>query len=303
MARIHKTSYKMYFAWNYLNEIDDLNKASENGWQLIRGGCFSSKFIKNPGLQYRYQIDFGKITDMPRYIETYREQGWEYINSTFNNFHYFRKLYDPSLPEEEYEIYTDKESLDKMKKRWSNMAVIFSVLLILFVATEAVFLIITPRLPTLILFLTMLFEGCILLIGTYVMRHSAKAKSRKLVNILPALFVLVIVLGLTGSILFSVKRSYFSWGQNGEEFNNLNSQSGDIGISYTDNYALDLDIESPVPITVSILNSDGDAVYSQTAEQHHEQNTRLKLRKGIYNISVCAETSADSDWKMYISID
>ncbi len=293
----------MYFAWNFLDEIDDLNKASENGWQLIRGGCFRSRFIRNSDLQYRYQIDFGKITDMPRYIETYREQGWEYINSTFNNFHYFRKLYDPSLPEEEYEIYTDKDSLDKMKKRWSNIAIILSVILFLYVAAEAVFLIITPRLSTLILFLTMLFEGCILLIGAYVMRHSAKVKNRKLVNILPALFILIIVSGLAGGIYFGVNRSYFNWEQNGSELNNLNSISGDIGINYTDNYSLDLDIDSPVPITVSILNSDGEAVYSQTAEQHHEKNTRLKLRKGIYNISVCAETSADSEWRMYISID
>ena len=84
MAANYKNSYKMYSAWNYQKEVEDLNKASEQGWQLVRGGCFHSRFVKNPDVQFRYQLDFGKIEDMGRYIETFREQGREYINSTFN---------------------------------------------------------------------------------------------------------------------------------------------------------------------------------------------------------------------------
>lgn len=94
MARQYKTAHKVYTAWNYQKEIEDLNKASEQGWQLIKGGCFSSKFKWNPDVCYRYQIDYpGKVEDMGRYIETFREQGWEFINATFNGWHYFRKAY------------------------------------------------------------------------------------------------------------------------------------------------------------------------------------------------------------------
>ena len=122
MVPEYRTSYKMYSAWNYGKEIEDLNEASEQGWQLVKGGCFHSRFEKNPDIQYRYQIDFGKIENMGLYIETFREQGWEYINSTFNGWHYFRKIYDPSLPEEAYEIFTDRESLHEMNSRWARLA-------------------------------------------------------------------------------------------------------------------------------------------------------------------------------------
>ena len=60
---------------------------------------------------------------MGRYIETFREQGWEYVNSTFNGWHYFRKLYDPALPEEAYEIFSDRESLHELNSRWAEFEV------------------------------------------------------------------------------------------------------------------------------------------------------------------------------------
>ncbi len=98
MAAHYKTSYKIYPAWNYQKEIEDLNRASEQGWQLVNGGCLHSRFVKNSDIHYRYQLDYRKVGDMGRYIETFREQGWEYVSSTFNGWHCFRKLYDPSLP-------------------------------------------------------------------------------------------------------------------------------------------------------------------------------------------------------------
>ena len=35
MSRKYKTSHKVYTAWNYEKEIEDLNAQSEKGWQLI----------------------------------------------------------------------------------------------------------------------------------------------------------------------------------------------------------------------------------------------------------------------------
>ena len=91
----YKRKFGIYSAWNYELEIEDLNRMSADGWQLIKGGgLFSNKFKRNTELQYRYQLDFQpNIEDKGRYIETFREQGWEYINSTFNGWHYFRKLF------------------------------------------------------------------------------------------------------------------------------------------------------------------------------------------------------------------
>ena len=121
----------MYFAWNYDKEIEDLNRLSREGWQLTKGGCFSSSFEKNADEVYKYQIDFNTgIDDKERYIETFKEQGWEYINSTFNGWHYFRKKYDETLPEEDYQIYMDKEEmLDRWIKLGSVMIIAFIVVI------------------------------------------------------------------------------------------------------------------------------------------------------------------------------
>ena len=120
-----RNSYKAYAAWEFDREIQDLEERSRNGWQLIKGGCFHSKFSFDDSVQYRYALDFNQdITDPARYRETFAEQGWEYINSTFNGWHYFRKTYDPSLPEEEYQIYTDAASRKEMANRWKRIACI-----------------------------------------------------------------------------------------------------------------------------------------------------------------------------------
>lgn len=120
-----KTSYRAYFAWNYQKELKALEAKSREGWQLVKGGCFHSKYTRDDSAVYRYALDYNndlKPEDMARYRETFEEQGWEYISSTFNGWHYFRKAYDPALPESAYEIYTDDESLRQMQDRWRRLA-------------------------------------------------------------------------------------------------------------------------------------------------------------------------------------
>lgn len=127
----YKTRWKAYAAWEYRLELNDLNQASEQGWQLVRGGLLKSKFKKDDSVVYRYALDYnGNIQDPDRYQETFREQGWEYINATSNGWHYFRKVYDPTLPEEEYEIYTDCSSLAQMKRRWQRLALAMALIML-----------------------------------------------------------------------------------------------------------------------------------------------------------------------------
>ena len=88
-----KVSNKFYPAWEFDREIADLEEQSRKGWQLTKGGCFNSKFHFDDNVVYRYALDFNQeIGDPLRYRETFTEQGWEYINSTFNGWHYFRKV-------------------------------------------------------------------------------------------------------------------------------------------------------------------------------------------------------------------
>ena len=112
-------SHKFYAVWEYKREENDLNEASKNGLQLIKGGCFHSTFRRDHSRRYIYQLDYcTKIPDMDRYIECFRDAGWEYINSTFNGWHYFRRPYSPDLDPEDAKIYTDRESMFEMENRW-----------------------------------------------------------------------------------------------------------------------------------------------------------------------------------------
>ena len=121
-----KRTFKMFAAWDYEFEEKEYNRMSEQGWQLVSGGSFSQKYVYDDSVIYRYQLDYNNdVQDTARYEETFRDAGWERVNSTFNGWHIFRKAYDPALPEEEYEIYTDAQSRNEMLKRWRRLCFIF----------------------------------------------------------------------------------------------------------------------------------------------------------------------------------
>lgn len=120
-----KISTKAYGAWEYRREEEELNRQSENGWQLERGGCFYSKFKKNCDEHFIYAIDYQpNIADKERYVESFEEQGWRYVNTTFNGWNYFKKKYRQDMEEEEKKIYTDKQSLNEMRNRYFRLLLV-----------------------------------------------------------------------------------------------------------------------------------------------------------------------------------
>ena len=129
-----KRTFKVFAAWDYEFEAREFDRMSEQGWQLVSGGCFTQKYEFDDSVVYRYQIDYNNdVKDMVRYDETFRDAGWERVNSTANGWHIFRKVYDKSLPDEEYEIYTDEQSRVEMLKRWRRVCYIgFGMVLINF---------------------------------------------------------------------------------------------------------------------------------------------------------------------------
>jgi len=136
MNNKRKTSFRVYTAWNYDKEENDLDKFSREGWQLIKGGCFHSVFEKDETICYRNRIDFNpKILnnkdERDRYASFFEEMGWKLISVTFNGWCYFRKLYNEELPESNYEIYTDKASYIEMLKRWLKLGTVVMILEIL----------------------------------------------------------------------------------------------------------------------------------------------------------------------------
>ena len=125
-----KRTFQFFAAWDYEFEEQEFNRMSEQGWQLVSGGSFSQKYEYDDSVVYRYQLDYNNdIKDMARYEETFRDAGWERVNSTVNDWHIFRKVYDPQKPAEEYEIYTDEQSRVEMLKRWRRVCCIFFCIL------------------------------------------------------------------------------------------------------------------------------------------------------------------------------
>lgn len=126
MKKEIKRSYKVYAAWNYEKEENFINENSNSGWQLVKGGCFHSVYEKDNSKKYIYKIDYNpetikKSIDKKRYIEMFEDLGWEYINSTYNGWSYFRKEYDENRDESEYEIYTDHTSYKEMLGKWCKL--------------------------------------------------------------------------------------------------------------------------------------------------------------------------------------
>lgn len=301
MSKKYKQSYRVYSAWNYEKEIDDLNAASEQGWQLVKGGCFHSKFVKNPDIRYRYQLDYRKIEDMGRYIETFREQGWEYINSTFNGWHYFRKIYDPMLPEEAYEILTDRESLHEMNHRWARLALIIGAVIGVLAVICAVRVISKPNLPLLVQLLSLVIESAILIRGWLIMKNPKSSHNRRGDSAFLAAFFAVIILCSAASITLTSLRPRFFTEQRATAIEQpiLDNRWVDFDVYYPDYYYLDLTLDAPAPMTFEIVNENGESVYEVTEKNFHGEAIRLRLPKGRYWFSM----TCDTGFQLSCSID
>ena len=292
MAREYKTSFKAYAAWNYEKEVEDLNEASEKGWQLIKGGCFSTRFVKEPGVRYRYQLDYRRIEDMGRYIETFQEQGWEYVNSTFNGWHYFRKLYDPALPEEAYEIFTDRESMKEMNGCWARLALGIGIILALFAVFYAVRMISRPNLPTLLYVLVFAIECVVLLRGCAIMRSESASRSRRGSSTFLAIFFAVIILGAAAGVTLFSMRPHFTTSPQAASIDQPfeDERQMSFEIRYPDSYYFDLEMESAEPMTFRIVNEDGAPVYEVSQAKFSEESIRLRLPAGQYQICLSCST-------------
>ena len=301
MERKYKTSHKVYSAWNYQREIEDLNQASEQGWQLVRGGCFYSRFVKNPDVRYRYQVDFRKVDDMGRYIETFREQGWEYVSSTFNGWHFFRKLYDPALAEEDYEIFTDRESLREMNQRWSRIALTLAVIVGVLGVVCAIRMIWKPHLPILTQMILFFVECLFLVRGVLIMRNPDSSRNRRGDGVLLAMFFVTLVVGFAAMFALTEFRPYQTWQQQVEEPGEplIKNQWISFEVHYPDNYYLDLEFRANTPLTFEIVNEKGETVYSETGTSLRKEDIRIKLASGEYWLSL----TCDSDFEVKCNIN
>lgn len=210
-----KVERAVYAAWDYELEIEHLNRMSEQGWQLIHGGCFRTKYERNDSVVYRYQLDHNmKIDNRMRYIDTYREQGWEYINSTFNGWHYFRKPYDPSKPAEEYEIYSDRPSKEEMAGRLGRVLTVLAVMVGLLFAASVIDFVMQPSMAMIGIIVEML--AALILSGTGAVRMRSVGRGETPAKKFPvAVLFAVVAIGLVWFMVFASAEHHLAanWSQ------------------------------------------------------------------------------------------
>ena len=110
--------HRVYMAWEFEAAVDDLNKMSEQGWQVTEFSRFSQSYVYDPNVRYRYQIDYAEnISDPVRYAEAFRDSGWLWVKSSTQEWKIFAKPYVAGEPEDAYQIYTDQQSKKEMLRR------------------------------------------------------------------------------------------------------------------------------------------------------------------------------------------
>jgi hypothetical protein len=242
-------------------------------------------------VRYRYQIDYpGKVEDMGRYIETFREQGWEYINATFNGWYYFRKAYDPALPEAQYEIFTDRPSLKEMNDRWTKLVMGLSVLIAVFTAIQMILYFLTPTLPALIRLVTFGVMLAAFIYGIINMKHPERRKTARWDSAYFAVLLVVLIAGNAGSVLLTESRPYFDANYVSEIVETIPAELDcalewhTLEIAYSDNYYIDLVITSDTPVCFAIRNESGEIVYTVKGSTVAEENIKLNLKAGTYTM-------------------
>lgn len=292
--KMRKKTFKIYAAWDFEAEEMLYNEMSKEGWQAVKAGCFYQEYVWDDSVVYRYQMDYNsKIKDKTRYIEMFEEQGWEYLNSTFNGWHCFRKAYREELPEEEYQIYTDETSVKEMRDRWTRLAGGMMLALGLACLLQLVHLITQPSLVKAVLFAAYAYIAAFLAFGYLRMKGIWKRKSRRR-SLFGIYLAICFLLGVCSGFLLGERvELYTAWNAEAGEF----SSGGVIDsfeVKYRDYYYLTLKLNSDVPVSFLISNEEGQEIYRLEAEQVEEKQ-QLKLEKGNYDITVLTEAEYESD--------
>ncbi len=288
----YKRKFGVYAAWNYELKLDEFNEMSEQGWQLLGVGLFSRRYKKNAEVRYRYQMDFHpNIEDKGRYLETYREQGWEYVSSTFNGWYYFRKLYDQSFSEEEYEIFTDTSSRREMNNRWLLVGIVLSLVLALLLAVCSWMMITQPDMPFLVCILYISVLLATALRGIVVMRKTKASKRNPVDKWLMNICLVTVFVGTVGNIWLLEKRPQFGFSSIAESRGAISKDleeatgMGVFKVNYRDNYYLDVEADAVAPFCISLVDEKGTVIYEVVTEPEYKvENIRLQLEKGTYSV-------------------
>ncbi len=277
-----KRSTKLYAIWDYEIEIEDLNRESENGWQLIQGKCFGNKFEKDNSVIYRYQLDYNNaIGNENEYFNMFKEQGWEYINSTFNGWHYFKKVYDPTQQESEYQIYTDISSKKGMVSKFVRLMLLVTTAVLLSNFALLYSFIESPKIASsgvVFLFLCILYLPIKTLVGAKKMVQEKIPKRRTKIGayfVVLCLLMLLSIAGNSGQVIVHMDNSYMV-----TEDTRVNSFIYMTEMS--DFYYVDLKTMDKFETKIVISDTEGNIKYEKSGINLVENHKRIFLQKGEY---------------------
>lgn len=284
----HKLKFNPFPNWCYEQEQKDLTRRSAEGWHLIEPGRHFHKYERNSAARYRYQMDYQSIEPVSeRYEEIYAEQGWELLGSS-RGWYYFRKPYDPMLPEEAYEIFTDEESITVLRKRWTRNSLLGTIasFLVFFIGMYAFH--IFPTWLTLIPLILLGLEILYCFYSAFMIRHSDKPRNPKVAFFITFFYVLALTLGFfaySGVKIahISVKEGHLHKVEAPIATGPENAvELGSFDIYLSDNYKMDFIITADAPVCFTIQNEQGEVVFTNTADNGHYPKQCIALKRGTY---------------------
>ena len=279
-----KHRFVMYPAWEYQREIDDLNALSEAGWQLEKGGCFHSVFYRDETARYRYAVDYNQSIDDPaRYRDTFAEQGWEFVSDTFNGWHYFRKKYDPTLPPEEYEIYTDEQSVRDMAGRWSRLGYILGGIELIVTAGNAWMALRLPSVAGILITLACLMLGITILMGARrIRRQETAGKPRKSLRWCFSVVFALLAVGLVYSFFrfHATADSEYVYDPAAPPW------TWEMSVSLPDFYTLDAEADVDAYVDITVTNKNGKVLAQMGGGWDLRAKATMFLLPGKYDVTV-----------------
>ena len=278
-----KHRYVMYPAWEYRREAEDLNKFSEEGWQLEKGGCFHSVFYRDENARYRYALDYNQSIDDPvRYRDTFAEQGWEFVSDTFNGWHFFRKKYDPALPPAEYEIYTDEQSVRDMAGRWSRLGTTLGAIELAVTVLNAWMAFREPSVTGILTTLACLMLGVTILTGARRIRRQDTDRPRKSLRWCFALVFLLLAVGLVYSFFRIHADSYSEYVYDPA----AGPWTWSFDVHLPDFYTLDAEADTDAMVDITVTDKDGKISAVFGGGQDLRARAAMFLMPGTYDVAV-----------------
>lgn len=287
-----------YARWEGDKAVARLDDLSKEGWQLKKAGL-SFTLVRDTEKVYRYQMDFKEKADK-RYYDTFAEQGWEQV-CEYMGEHWFRKEYDSSLPESDYEIYTDDESYEyavkKSGKTYWALAVIYAMVTLAYLFGNR------GRFDATIVVSIVAFAmiAAVNLLGAISVWRKAKDRTRKIwftgkgVWVVLMLTLVMVIAVPTISIdrgFRTVLDTNMAWAEC------IGDDLTDSGVTHelkfdvkTGTHQLDIQYScEEAPISVEILDSEGNVIYrTEPALECKVSGEKLQLEEGTYFANIYAE--------------